>query len=158
MAADGDKAKAPGKKGIIIVMAALTFIALGAGALLGKLLVGRLRPPPPPATAATAAPALPYASETAVKELPPVVTNLRDGRRSIRIQVAIVYVKKDVPDPTMLSVQVGDDLVAFLKTLSLPQLQGASGLQNLREDLNERAKIRSQGSVREVIIETLVTG
>ena len=55
-----------------------------------------------------------------------------------------------------MAAQISDDLVAFAKTLTLSQLQGASGLQNLRDDLNERAAVRSQGKVREVVIETLV--
>jgi len=40
--------------------------------------------------------------------------------------------------------------------LTIVQLQGGSGLQSLREDLNERVAIRSEGHVRELIIETLV--
>ena len=56
-----------------------------------------------------------------------------------------------------MAAQISDDLVAFLKTLTIRQLQGASGLQNLREDLNERApSVRSDGKVTEVVIEALV--
>lgn len=150
-------AKKPGKMGTIIVMVVLTLLAGGGGALVGKLLIARLRPPPPPPPAAAETPS-PYAGDTEVRELPAIVTNLGDSRKTaVRLQVALVYVKKAVDNPTVLTARIGDDLVAFLKTLSLAQLQGASGLQNLREDLNERASIRSQGSVREVIIETLVT-
>jgi flagellar FliL protein len=43
-----------------------------------------------------------------------------------------------------------------MRTLSEAQIGGASGLQHLREDLNERAAIRSGGLVRELIIQTLV--
>ena len=92
-----------------------------------------------------------------MSELPPIVTNLAvpEGVR-VRIQVALVYGRKDVENPALLMGQVSDDLVAFLKTLTLTQIEGASGLQNLREDLNERAGVRSQGKVRELVIETLV--
>ena len=43
-----------------------------------------------------------------------------------------------------------------MRTLTLAQIAGASGLQHLREDLNERAAIRSDGRVRELILQTLV--
>jgi flagellar FliL protein len=46
--------------------------------------------------------------------------------------------------------------MAYLRTLHLPQLEGASGLQALREDLAERVRLRSGGKVREFVIETLV--
>ena len=46
--------------------------------------------------------------------------------------------------------------MAYLRTLSLSRIQGASGLQHLREDLNERVVLRSKGLVRELIVETLV--
>lgn len=159
MAKAEDGAKKPGKGGLIIAMAGLTVLAAVGGGLVGKLLLSRLHLPPPVQVAAPVEKPTPYSGETEVKELPPIVTNLADIRKTqVRLQVAIVYTKKAVDNPAVLSARVGDDLVAFLKTLSLAQLQGASGLQNLREDLNERASIRSQGSVREVIIETLVTG
>ncbi len=74
----------------------------------------------------------------------------------MRLQVSLVYGRKDVDNPALLMGQVSDDLIAFLKTLTLPQIEGASGLQSLREDLNERASVRSQGKVRELVIETLV--
>ena len=38
----------------------------------------------------------------------------------------------------------------------MPQLEGVRGLQYLREDLNERAILRSDGKVRELIVEGLV--
>ncbi len=40
--------------------------------------------------------------------------------------------------------------------MSLKQLEGPIGLQNIRQDLNERAAIRTGGKVRELVIRTLV--
>ena len=56
----------------------------------------------------------------------------------------------------VLAAQISEDMVSYLRTLSPAQIEGARGLQYLREDLNERAAIRSSGKVRELIIETLV--
>ena len=47
-------------------------------------------------------------------------------------------------------------MLAFVRTLTLAQLQGASGLQHLREDLNERVAIRTDGHIHELMIEMLV--
>ena len=56
----------------------------------------------------------------------------------------------------MLAAQIAEDILAYMKTVTVAQIGGASGLQHLREDLNERASIRSDGHVREFIIQTVV--
>jgi len=52
--------------------------------------------------------------------------------------------------------QIGDDILAYLRTVSLRQLEGPIGLENIRHDLGERAAIRSDGKVRAFVIRTLV--
>ena len=147
-------AKPAGKANLIVTLGALTVLAALGGGLVGKLIIARLKPAPAVVEPTKAAQ---LASDTEVRELPAIVTNLDDPpEMRVRLQVAIVYAKKAVENPTILSAQICDDLVAFLKTLSIKQLQGASGLQNLREDLNERASVRSEGKVTEVVIEALV--
>jgi flagellar FliL protein len=47
-------------------------------------------------------------------------------------------------------------MVAYVRTITLAQLEGASALEHLREDLNERAALRTDGAVSEVVIQTLV--
>ncbi len=56
----------------------------------------------------------------------------------------------------MLAATITEDIVAYLRTVSLAQIEGASGFQHLREDLNDRARVRSGGKVRELIIHTLI--
>ena len=67
-----------------------------------------------------------------------------------------MYEKADAPQIEVLSAKIADDMLAYLRTLTLTQLQGASGLQHLREDLSERAAVRSEGHVKEVMIEMMV--
>ncbi len=94
---------------------------------------------------------------TAVRELPPVVANLTAPEGSwVRLQIAIVYNKTDAPQIDVLSSKISDDTLGYLRTLSLTQIQGANGLQHLREDLSERAAVRSEGHVKEVMIEMMV--
>ena len=92
-----------------------------------------------------------------MKELTPVVTNLAAPEGSwIRLQTAIVYDKTDAPGMDLVATKVSQDMLAFVRTLTLEQIQGASGLEALRDDLNERAQLRSDGKVRELLIEMLV--
>lgn len=151
--------KKSGMMGTILVMVGVTVIAAGGGFGVGTMLVGRIKASMQNAAPAEApAKAVPYSSETEVRALPPLITNLAEPQKAeIRLQTSIVYSKKAVQDPALLTAQLSEDFIAYLKTLSMAQLQGASGLQNLREDLGERAAIRSQGKVREVIIEALIT-
>jgi flagellar FliL protein len=40
--------------------------------------------------------------------------------------------------------------------LSIDQIEGPSGFQHLREDLNDRVRVRSEGKVLELIIQSLI--
>lgn len=146
-----DAAKKGSMLGAVIPILVLTAAAGGGGALVGNQIASTAR------TAATASTASPAASARALKELVPVVTNLVSPEgASIRLQTAIVYDRTDAAEMDVIGREVGDDILAFVRTLSLTQLQGASGLQALRDDLNERAALRSGGKVRELLIEMLV--
>ena len=138
----------------------LTLIAAGGGGLLGLQLVGKIRND----LEATAKPAAPeerpvksrYAGESSLRDLPPIVTNLASPPNAmIRLQATIVIDGK-VPQPERIAAEIGEDLVAFLRTVPLRQIEGASGLAHLRDDLNERAAIRSENRVRELIIQSIV--
>ncbi|MBF9232616.1 flagellar basal body-associated FliL family protein [Microvirga alba] len=100
---------------------------------------------------------LTYSGDMTLKTLSPVVTNLAGSAETwIRIESSIVFANGSIQSPDVLASEIRQDILAYLRTLSLPQIEGASGLQHLREDLNERAQMRSKGLVRELIIETLV--
>ena len=47
-----------------------------------------------------------------------------------------------MPHPEAAAAKLGDDILAYLRTVSLKQLEGPVGLENLRQDLNERAATR----------------
>lgn len=154
-------AKTPSKLGGIVPILVLTLLAGGGGALIGKQIVSATRAAedraasPDAAKAAVAAPAA--GAGRALKELAPVVTNLQAPEGAwIRLQTAIVYDKTDAAGIDIVATEVGEDVLAFVRTLTLEQIQGASGLEALRDDLNERARLRSDGKVRELLIEMLV--
>ena len=74
----------------------------------------------------------------------------------MRLEVTVQLEKVQPPEVDVLLMQLTSDIESFLHTLSLPQLQGAAGLQNLREDLLDRLIIRSKGRVHDLFIRGLV--
>ncbi len=92
-----------------------------------------------------------------LKALAPFVTNLASPEKSwIRMQASIVYDAAALPHPDIMASQISADVIAYLRTQTVASIEGAAGLRRLQEDLNERVLIRSEGNVREIIIETLV--
>jgi flagellar protein FliL len=101
--------------------------------------------------------AAPPAQPSTIVDLPPIVTNLGAPQDTwIRLEGSIIFDPKVLPHPEAVAGQIGDDVLAYLRTVSLRQLEGPIGLENIREDLNERATTRSGGKVRAFVIRTLV--
>ncbi|MBV9909688.1 MAG: flagellar basal body-associated FliL family protein, partial [Hyphomicrobiales bacterium] len=73
-----------------------------------------------------------------------------------RLEGSIIFDPKSLAHPEAVAGQIGDDVLAYLRTVSLRQLEGPIGLENIRQDLNERAATRSGGKVRAFVIRTLV--
>lgn len=138
--------------------AGLTVLAVGVGGFVGISLVGKVTAVEQArARVVPDGPAPTYGPNMSLLDLPPVITNLADPTSAwVRLQASIVYDNKAVQKPQMLAAQISEDVLAYMKTVTLAQIGGASGLEHLREDLNERAAIRSDGHVRELIIQTVV--
>ena len=137
-----------GLMGVALPVLVLTLVAAGGGFAVGKQIVAKAKAAAAAESKAVTGPDAPAPpSATALREMPPVVANLAAPEGSwVRLQTAIVYDKADGPQIEILSARIADDTLAYLRTLSLAQLQGASGLQHLRED----------GHVHEVMIEMMV--
>ena len=89
--------------------------------------------------------------------LDPITTNLAAPDHSwIRLEVSVRPLKEGEQDRDELLKQIHEDILGFLRTLSLAQIQGPSGFQHMREDLNERVKIRSHGTIGQVLIHSLL--
>ena len=97
------------------------------------------------------------AGSSNILDLPPIVTNLgAPADAFIRVEASIVFDAKATPHPEVLAAEIATDELAYLRTLSLPEIQGPIGLANLRQDLSDRAITRSGGKVSEFILRTLV--
>jgi flagellar FliL protein len=87
-------------------------------------------------------------------QLAPITTNLASPAAVwVRLDASIVL---DAPQPPALAEAIHQDLLALMRTLKMHQIEGASGFQHLKADLNERAAIRSDGHVTDVLIRTLL--
>ena len=86
--------------------------------------------------------------------LQPITTNLASPSTTwARMEVALVF---DGPPDGSVGEAVHQDFLAYLRTVRLQQVEGASGFQHLKSDLEERAGIRSGGKVKSVLINTLL--
>jgi flagellar protein FliL len=116
------------------------------------------RPATPPGPDKPAeSPASAPAQSSTIVDLPPIVTNLGAPQDTwVRLEGSIIFDPKTLPHPEAVAGQIGDDILAYLRTVSLHQLEGPIGLENIRQDLSERAATRSGGKVRGFVIRTLV--
>jgi flagellar protein FliL len=149
----------------IAAVGLLTLVAIGGGAGVGFLL-GGTAPAPTPVAAADVEPtdgkAEIAASEPAptaksqIVKLEPVVTTVSSPAGVLmRVEASIVIDPEKVENPELLAAQVQGDTLTFLRTIDLAQVEGSRGLLHLREDLRERAQLRSP-AVSDYLIQALI--
>jgi flagellar FliL protein len=165
--ADASAAGKSSPMAFVAAMLVLTGIGVGFGGLLGLHLpvvmeaaVSREPRTQPgqgsgqtPAQAAKSS----FPAGTSLRSLSPIVTNLASPAHSwIRLEAMLVTESLQAPDASVLEAQITEDIVAFLRTLALVQIQGPSGFQHLREDLIDRVRVRSGGKVRDLVVQSLI--
>jgi flagellar FliL protein len=86
--------------------------------------------------------------------LEPVTTNLAAPRDIwVRMELSIIF---SAPPPPEMVRTIHEDILAYMRTVTLQQVQGASGFRHLKTDLEERARIRSDGLATQLMIRTLL--
>lgn len=142
----------------VAVLLLITALSAGAGVLsslhllstIQRIVDSQKEAPERPAVSA-------FNAAVRLRKISPVVTNMAAPPGAwIRMEGSVVTDPLNEEEASVLVTRIGEDIVSYLRTVSTTQIEGARGLQYLREDLNERATIRSGGKVRELIIETLV--
>lgn len=152
--------KGPSLVVVLLLVIVLTLVAGGAGGGLGLFLAPSMQAPTESAEktdekAEEAAPE--YSSGQTLKTLAPIVTNLAKPKQVfVRLESSVIFSKTPETDPAELTAKLTNDFLNFLRTLSLDRIGGPSGILHLKTDLNEIAKIRSDGMIEEVIITSLV--
>jgi flagellar FliL protein len=152
----GEEKKSGGIAGILIV----TLLAAAAGGGFGFYLSGSLKEKEPPKKAAAGAkkpeekPNI--AAGTKLVEMTPIIVNLAEPKTAwIRIEASLIL-DGEVEGVQALSGKIAEDITAYLKSTTVAQLEGGSGFQNLREDLNERARLRGGKEVKELVVHGVI--
>ncbi|MGJ8572201.1 MAG: flagellar basal body-associated FliL family protein [Hoeflea sp.] len=156
---DGGKKKS-GLVVMIAIVLVLSAIAAGGGWVVGGMIAPQVDQPEaveaPPAPAKDKKEGDQGADKVRnnVVALEPITTNLSyPSDNWIRVEVSLVFT--DLPDDALAD-QIHQDILAYLRTVSLQQIEGPRGFQYLREDLRERVKLRSQGRVNDLLLRTFV--
>ncbi|MDO6962566.1 flagellar basal body-associated FliL family protein [Rhizobium alvei] len=152
----------------IAIVAVLTAIAGGGGWFLGGMLAQQVTPAPAVEKKPEPAPAaegeggekkeegLPHLAteENGVVQLEPITSNLAfPADRWVRLEVALMFREK--PDEKIAEA-VHQDILMYLRTVTLQQIEGPRGFQFLKSDLQERADILTEGKVSNVLIRAFV--
>jgi flagellar FliL protein len=87
--------------------------------------------------------------------LAPITTNLAAPDQVwIRMEVSILL--EAAPEQADLADVIHQDILAYVRTVKMHQVESASGFQHLKADLEDIASVRSQGKVKHVLIRTLL--
>ncbi len=150
---------APKSKGggiSLIAVLVLTLLGGGAGGLFGMQVPHLLN------SNQDAKPGAEHGKDTGplksiTRTLAPITTNLASPPNTwIRLEAAAVLTGDLGKESDPLLAEITEDIVAYLRTVPLEQLEGPSGFQNLREDLDDRVRVRSKGQVSDLLIQGLV--
>jgi flagellar FliL protein len=99
-----------------------------------------------------------YASDDVkITPFPPVLTTLADPKgKWIRLEGSILIRSTSEKQPELLAEKAGEQILTYLRSVRLSQLESPSGILGLRDDLDETVRTLSEGEVRGVLIHGLV--
>ena len=172
----------PGAGGLMILLLILTVLAGGVGFAMGGLMLGRevaVSDVPAEGAGDAAKPgtrevgheavgansdghedkddAAKHGMQSTIVDLEPVVTNLADPPNTwIRLEAAIRIVPDYDGDKELLRREISEDLLGFMREVSLRHVSGAAGLNHFKQDITDRARTRSQGAVSDLLLKMLV--
>lgn len=87
--------------------------------------------------------------------LAPITTNLAAPDQVwVRMELSILL--EAAPEEADLADVIHQDILAYVRTVKMHQVAGASGFQHLKADLEDIASVRSEGKVKHVLIRTLL--
>jgi flagellar FliL protein len=155
------RSKKSGMVMTLVGIAVLTLLGAGGGWALGKVVApdikGAAEAEARTAEEQKAAEAgLPRISTEAnnIVQLEPITSNLAyPSENWIRLEVALLF---NGPPDVKVAEDIHQDILAYIRTVSLQQIEGPRGFQYLRDDIQERVDLRSQGRVSKVMFRTFV--
>jgi flagellar FliL protein len=99
---------------------------------------------------------LPHISTEAnnVVQLEPITSNLAyPSENWVRLEVALLF---NGPPDVKVAEEIHQDILAYIRTVSLQQIEGPRGFEYLRDDIQERVDLRAQGRVSKIMFRTFV--
>jgi flagellar FliL protein len=157
-AAEKEGAKKPSGGISVVAILIITLLGAGSGGFFGMQVPGLIKAGPEKSHADAAGGHKPKPPPSSlVQALPPITTNLAQPNTTwIRIESSVVINVDMGPEANVIAARMSEDIIGYLRTLSIEQIEGPSGFQHLREDLNDRVRVRSEGKVLELIIQSLI--
>lgn len=160
-----DKGDAPeggmGAADFVKLMLVAVLVGGGGGAAFGYFVIPDATPAQAQAKPAESQePAKPLAgrfpNDALEIQIPSIIVDMAaEPKTRVRLDISIIAVH-GTPDATSLKSEVREDVIAFIKGLSVLDIQGARGFQHLREQLDDRARIRGRGAILGLLIGGLV--
>ena len=149
---------------LVVVILVLTLMGVGCGAGFG-IFVLKSKPRGVAATAVKlpekeTASHLPltsrYPAEAVELALDPIISSIGpNDKTKMRLEASMIVNKSGASSP-FLKKEVTEDIVAFLRSVSMEDISGSRGFQNLREDLDDLAQVRGRGAVYGILISGFV--
>lgn len=157
-----DKPAGRGPSIILSLPIALAIGGLGGGAFgyFGVPVAPKVQEAPSakavePAKAAEAA-AGRFPSDALEIVLAPIIADIdQDHPTKVRVELSVIAAHGTSNTGTLQS-ELREDVIAFMKGLKVKDIEGARGFQNLKEQLDDRAKIRGRGTVLGLLVSGLV--
>jgi len=144
----------------LLLLALLTVLAVGIGGASGLFMISKIEKAveeKKKLEEEQVQKVVAYDPSFSLQNIGTIVTNLANPSDVwIRLEASIVVKTGTFPNPNPIAAEIRQDLLGYLHTLSIAQIEGPSGLVHLREDLTERVQLRSNGQVHDFFIETLV--
>ncbi|WP_160011584.1 flagellar basal body-associated FliL family protein [Rhizobium sp. 18055] len=163
---DGQPKKKSAMMMTIIGLAVLTLLGGGGGWVVGGMIAPNIKGAAEAEQATEAKGAaeqkkegeagLPHISTEAnnVVQLEPITSNLAyPSENWVRLEVALLF---SGPPDVKLAEDIHQDVMAYIRTVSLQQIEGPRGFEYLRDDIQERVDLRAQGRVSKIMFRTFV--
>ena len=96
-------------------------------------------------------------SPSAIVAMEPIHVSLVGAKESwLRLDASVVFAGKETGDRSAMAKHIAEDILMYLRTVTLDQIDSASGMEYLREDLSELARLRSKGGARGILLRALM--
>lgn len=97
-----------------------------------------------------------YPAEAVEVALDPIISSIGpNDKTKMRLEVSMIVNKSGASSP-LLKKEMTEDIIAFLRSISMEDISGSRGFQNLREDLDDLAQVRGRGAVYGLLISGFV--